>query len=196
MASSDPSRARRFSLPDLADDRVEESIHAFLTGPQRSRGRSEGHAPRPHGDPLAGLTTRLDWMDALARESARSRRYRRPAAVMIVAAEPASSRRPVDGWLARVAGPIAHAVHRGLRETDLVARTSEATFQVLLPETTAREASRVAARVAADCDIWLRAIDAPVAIRTASAATGPDTTLEAALDRARASIEAASTPSA
>ncbi|MEW5990191.1 MAG: hypothetical protein AB1736_02445 [Chloroflexota bacterium] len=189
MAASDASRSRRFSLPALADARAEESIDAFLTGPLRRRGRAIDPTPRPLGDPLAGLTPRIAWLEALERESARHRRYRRPAAVVIVAAGPAGRGRPVDGWLGRVAGPIAHAVHRGLRETDLVARTSEATFQVLMPETTAREAARVAARVAADCDVWLRAVDAPVAVRTASAATAHDMSLEAAFEKARTAIE-------
>src|SRR3990172_8865785 len=105
MATPESSRARRFSLPDLANDRADEAITAFLTGPSRRRGRPGGGAGGP--------------------------------------------------------APIAHAIHRGIRETDFVTRTAGARFQILLPETSASEAAHVADRVVADCDVWLQAIGAP-----------------------------------
>jgi hypothetical protein len=189
MATSGSSRARRFSLPDLADERTSKAIDAFLIAPERSRGRGPApHVGRPGGTPFASLETRMAWLEALHRESARNLRYRRPAAVMVIAAEPAPGGRAAQGWLTRVAGPIAHAVHRSLRETDLMTRVGDARFQVLLPETTAREAKRVADRVVADCDVWLQAMDAPIILRASAAGTGSDVTLEAALDRALAAI--------
>ncbi len=190
MATSGSSRARRFSLPDLADERASKAIDAFLSAPERSRGRGRAaHVARPDDNPFAQLETRMAWLEALHRESVRNLRYRRPAAVLVIAAQPAPGGSSTEAWLTRVAGPIAHAVHRGLRETDLMTRASEARFHVLLPETSAREAKRIADRVVADCDVWLLAMNAPVLLRAAAAGTGSDTTLEAALDRALQAIE-------
>lgn len=189
MTTSESSRVRRFALPDLADERVDEAISAFLTGPTRRRGRPGGGAAAPiAGNPVLALETRIDWMEALGRESARSQRYRRPAAVIVVAGEPTVDTAHAQEWLARVAGPIAHAIHRGIRETDLATRTAGAQFQILLPETTGPEAAHIADRVVADCDVWLQAVGAPVVVRASSAGTTPETTLEAALDQALGSI--------
>ena len=187
----DPSRVRRFSLPDLADERVDESIRLFLSGPEHRRGRRESAvAPGVGGHSFATLETRVAWVEALRRESARSTRYQRPAAVMVIAGEAITDSLEARAWLARVAGPIAHAVRRGTRETDLVTRTGDARFQVLLPETTGPEAAHVAERVLADCDVWLTAARAPVTVRASSAATSSDSTLEAALDRVLATMDA------
>ena len=184
MATSGSGRSRRFSLPELADDRVDESVRAFLHGPERERGRREASPPlRDAANPFASLATRIAWMEALGRESARNVRYRRPAAVIALAIEP-NVGVGADGWVGRVARPVAHALLRGVRETDLVTRAGDALFQVLLPETTAREAQRVGERIATDCEVWLRAIEAPVAIRVAAAGTGHDLTLETAFERA------------
>ena len=190
MSVSDSSRARRFSLPDLADERVDEAISSFLTGPEQRRGRP-GPLSRPvaGGNPFAALETRIAWMEAFRRETARSIRYRRPSAVMVIAGEPAVETTEAAGWPSRVAAPIAHVIQRGIRETDLVTRTGEARFQVLLPETTGREASHIAERVLADCEIWLRAVQAPVTLRASSSGTTPHATLGTALERALAAIE-------
>ena len=98
MATSESTRARRFALPDLRDERTSESIEAFLEGPEVRRG------PRPRRSPdlptavdpsqsgaVASLRTlpgRLDWNAALERESIRAARYGRPAAVAIVELKP------------------------------------------------------------------------------------------------------------
>lgn len=183
------NRARRFSLPDLDDDRVDVAISDFLTGPARRRGRPGPVLAAPAGLPLAALENRVAWMESLRRESARSLRYRRPAAVIVVAGQPRDGTPAAGGWVGRVAGPIAHALRRGIRETDLVTRTADARFQVLLPETTEAEAAHVAERIAADCRVWLEAVGAPVVVRSAAAGTSPDATLEAALARALVAIE-------
>jgi hypothetical protein len=190
MATPASNRARRFSLPDMADERVEESIDAFLTGPARRRGRPEDEAPTPSVLPFGGLETRVAWTDALRRESARNLRYRRPVAVAVIAARP-SGRVPVDGWVGRIAGPIAHTIRRGTRETDLVTRAADARFQILMPETTGPEAQRLAARLTADCRVWLEAMGAPIEIHAAAVSATPHTTLEVALERALAQVEAA-----
>jgi len=190
MPVSDSSRARRFSLPDLADERVDEAISSFLKGPEQRRGRPGPLGQTaPSDNPFASLETRIAWMDALRRETARSIRYRRPSAVMVIAGEATADTPDAAGWLGRVAAPIAHVVQRGIRETDLVTRTGEARFQVLLPETTGREATHIAERVIADCEIWLRAVQAPISLRASSSGTTAHTTLDAALARALEAIE-------
>ncbi|TAK02373.1 MAG: diguanylate cyclase [Chloroflexota bacterium] len=187
---SDSTRARRFSLPDLADQRVDEAISSFLTGPEQRRGRPGPAAPPESPvNPFAALETRIAWLEAFRRETARSSRYRRPSAVMVIAAEPTAETPEAAAWLGRVAAPIAHVVRRGIRETDLVTRTGDARFQVLLPETTGREASHIAERVIADCEVWLRAVQAPVRLRCSSAGTTAHASLEAALERAVLALE-------
>lgn len=190
MANPDTNRARRFSLPDLGNERADEAISAFLTGPERRRGRPGGsNGSMDRGNPLAALENRLAWTEALRRESARSLRYRRPTAVMVIAGRPAAEHPQAQDWLGRVAGPIAHALRRGIRDTDLVTRTGNASFQVLLPETTGPEAAHVADRVLADCDVWLRAVGAPVTLRAAAAGTTSEVTLDTALDRALKEVD-------
>lgn len=177
------NRARRHSLPTLDDDeRGTESISAFLSGPQQRRGRPEP-AAAVATNPFAALETRIAWLEAFQREAARGQRYRRSSAIVVIAGEPTTPSPEATSWLGRVAGPIAHAVKRGTRETDLVTRTGDARFQVLLPETTAPEAAHVAERVVADCEVWLRAVGAPVRLRATSAAAR-DGNLEAALEKA------------
>jgi hypothetical protein len=190
MPVSDSTRARRFSLPDLADERVDEAISSFLKGPEQRRGRPGPLGVAASGDhPFAALETRIAWTEAVRRETARSIRYRRPSAVMVIAGEATARTPEAAGWLSRVAAPIAHVVQRGIRETDLITRTGEARFQVLLPETTGREAAHIAERVIADCEIWLRAAEAPIIVRAASSGTTAHTTLDAALERAVEAIE-------
>jgi GGDEF domain-containing protein len=189
MTTSETGRARRFSLPDFADERTDEAIDAFISGPGHQARRSQAPVGPAESSPFGGMVGRMAWMEALARESARNRRYRRPAAVVIITARVASDARP--DWTDRVAGPVAHAIRRGAREADLVTRVAAATFQVLLPETTRAQAQRFADRIVADCNVWLQAMSAPLSIRAASAATTPDTTLEDALERATAAIAAA-----
>lgn len=190
MANPDPTRARRFSLPDLANERADEAISAFLTGPDRRRGRpGRGAGTTDRGNPFAALENRLAWTEALRRENARAMRYRRPTAVMVIAGRPAADTPAAHEWLGRVAGPIAHALRRGIRETDLVTRTSSAGFQVLLPETTEAEAAHVADRVVADCEVWLHAVGAPVTVRARTAGTSPETSLDAALDGALRALD-------
>ena len=87
MATSESNRTRRFSLPDLTDLGAEEKIHAFLRGPELPHGRASDAGPRiADKGPFATLATRVDWMEAMSRESARLRRYRRPASIVIVVA--------------------------------------------------------------------------------------------------------------
>jgi GGDEF domain-containing protein len=197
MATSESTRARRFALPDLDDERTGESIEAFLEGPEVRRGRPSPRpamraapTPRPSGD-LRTLPGRLEWNAALERESLRAARYGRPAAVAIVELKPDRAGQSVDPWLKSIAGPIARTLRGDSRATDLVARVASARFQMLLPETSEAGAERLAERVAAGCRTLIESTGAPVSVRVSVAGTGLDTSLHAALDEALRSIEAA-----
>jgi PleD family two-component response regulator len=95
----------------------------------------------------------------------------------------------LEEWQPKLAGAIAHVIRRGARETDLVTRAAETRFQILLPETTELEAAHFAERIAADCGVWLQALDVPVEVRATAAGVSPQVTLEEALARALAAVE-------
>lgn len=213
MATSESTRARRFALPDLADERTGESIEAFLEGPDVRRGRplarvaadgagstgAGASVPTAHrvqtptrpSTELRNLPGRLDWNAALDRESARAARYGRPASVAIVELKAERPNQPVDPFLPSLAGPIARVIRQDSRATDLVARVASARFQILLPETTEAGAERLAERVAANCRRHLEATGAPVTVKVSVAGTGLEDSLHEALAHALRSIEAA-----
>jgi hypothetical protein len=216
MATSESTRARRFALPDLEDERTGESIEAFLEGPDIRRGRPITRAlieapadeaqlqpappdvvamrvPRPprSSNDLRTLPGRLEWNAAVARESTRAARYGRPAAVAIVELKPDRPGAEVDPWLRTIAGPIARALRQDSRATDLVARVASTRFQMLLPETDEAGAARLAERVAATCRTFIQGTGAPVAVRVSVAGTGLDNSLHEALEDALRAIEAA-----
>lgn len=197
MATSESTRARRFALPDLADERTGESIEAFLEGPEVRRGRPPARpemrvapAPRASND-LRTLPGRLEWNAALERESLRAARYGRPAAVAIVELKPDRAGQSLEPWLKGIAGPIARTLRHDSRATDLVARIASTRFQMLLPETSEAGAERLAERVAAGCRNLIESTGAPISVRVSVAGTGLDTSLHAALAEALRSIEAA-----
>jgi GGDEF domain-containing protein len=190
--STDRTRPRRFALPAHEDARAEESIEAFISGPaRRERGRHlRPLRPlvKPH-DPLAGLQTRLDWNDALDREDARVDRYGRPASVAIVSVVPKNHGTHLDpDWAGRLARPVAHVLRRSARETDVIARTAETSFYVLLPETSEKEARQFVDRVGGDCDVWLSAVGLPVQVRAVIASAGPEVRLSEALETAKTAL--------
>lgn len=215
MATSESTRARRFALPDLEDERTGESIQAFLDGPDVRRSRpaaratdetptaiGETTAPPPASasrvpgparpsPELRTLPGRLEWNAAVARESVRAARYGRPASVAIVELKPDRPGAEVEPWLRSLAGPIARTLRQDSRATDLVARVASTRFQMLLPETDEAGAARLAERVAATCRTFIQGAGAPVAVRVSVAGTGLDDTLHEALAQALRSIEAA-----
>ena|SRR5438105_3279029 len=201
MATSESTRARRFALPDLRDERTSESIEAFLEGPEVRRGpRPRRSADSPavvdpsQSGAVASLRTlpgRLDWNAALERESIRAARYGRPAAVAIVELKPERPGQTVEPWLRTLAGPIARVLRADSRATDLVARVASTRFQILLPETTEAGAERLAKRVAAGCRTFIASTGAPVSVRICVAGTANDSSLHEAVTDALRSIEAA-----
>jgi GGDEF domain-containing protein len=197
LATSESTRARRFALPNLVDERAGEAIEAFLEGPDVRRARAASRpdrarsaAPRPATD-LGSIPGRLEWNAALGRESLRAARYGRPAAVAIVELKADRSDQSVEPWLRTIAGPVARALRADSRATDLVARIAASRFQILLPETTEASAEMMAQRLAAACRAVIEHAGAPVAVRVSVAGTDEDETLDGALAHALRSIEAA-----
>ena len=216
MATSESTRARRFALPDLADERTSESIEAFLEGPgvrrrpRRKRAAAEAPAvetaaqapttstptvyqepaPRPSTE-LRTLPGRLDWNAALERESARAARYQRPASVAIVELKPERGNLSIEPFLPALAGPISRSLRSDSRATDLVARVASTRFQMLLPETNEEGAERLAERVASNCRRLILTSGAPVTVRVSVACTGFEESLHDAVANALRSIEAA-----
>jgi GGDEF domain-containing protein len=169
----------------MQDPRTDEAIDALLAGRARRRGRPMT-ALVQDGDerPLDGLESRVAWTAALHREGARQQRYSRATSIVAIRVRVRRETAHAEGWLDRMASPIAHAIRRGARETDLVTRAGPGLFQVLLPETTETEAAAFADRVVGDCRVWLEAMRVPVAIHAAAAGTTGDTNLEETLERA------------
>ena len=172
------------------------------TGSAQPRKAGAAVVPAPEGDPRRGIAVpravdlrtlpgRLEFGAALERESQRSARYGRPACVAIVELVPERQNHQVDIWLRSLAGPVSRTLRQGARATDLVARTANARFQVLLPETAEAGAGRFAERISRACQGSIDATGAPVAVRVTVAVSSPDHSLEEALAHALASIEAA-----
>jgi hypothetical protein len=209
LATSESTRARRFALPNLVDQRTDESIEAFIDGPDVRRGRGAGrgaavvpavetttpaHRPATPARPSAELRTlpgRLEWNAALERESVRASRYRRPASVAIVELKAEREGVRIEPFMPALAGPVARLIRQDSRASDLVARVASARFQLLLPETTEGGAERLAERLAERCRAHIATIGAPVGVRVSVAGTGLDDTLHEALAHALRAIEAA-----
>ena len=194
MATSESTRARRFALPDLADERTEESIEAFLHGRGSKSSAPSKAITHPHpGDTgaLRAMPGRLEWNAAVERETARAARYERPAAVAVLELKPLRASVTMDSWLRIHAAPLGQVLLRSSRATDLVARVANARFQVLLPETTAEAAGEFVERVVGECQDQLRELGAPLRVTASVAGSSPDVPLREAVSQALRSIEAA-----
>ncbi len=193
MATSESTRARRFALPDLADERTGESIEAFLHG-RGSKSAQKAAAAHPSpGDAVAlrSMPGRQEWNAAVERETARAARYERPAAVAILELRPLRSSAAMDSWLRLHAAPLGQVLLRSSRATDIVARVAGARFQVLLPETTAEAANEFVERIVGECQEQLQQLGAPIRVMAGVAASSPDVPLRDAVSEALRSLEAA-----
>ena len=140
---------------------------------------------------LRTLPGRLEWNAAMARESARAARYRRPASVAIVELRHQNAKLDVAPYMKSLAGPISRVLREDCRTTDLVARVATSRFQLLLPETTESGAERLAERLATRCRAYMETTGAPIAVRVSVAGTGIQDSLQEALAHALKAIEAA-----
>ena len=199
MATSESTRARRFALPNLVDERTDESIEAFVQG-RAKKSRRTALVPatnaavqvRP-GDAVAlrSMPGRIEWNAAIERESARGARYERPTAVAILELRPLRSSVTMDSWLRVHAAPVGQVLLRSSRATDVVARVAATRFQILLPETTAEAANGFVERIVGECQEQLKTIGAPLKLTASVAASSADVPLRDALSQALRQIEAA-----
>ena len=100
-------------------------------------------------DSLTGLYNRKHLMEVLTKEVARSERYQRPLAVLMIDVDHFKLYNDTCGHLAgdEVLRNIA-AIFRGcLRESDCVGRYGGEEFLIILPETVADDARRIADRI-------------------------------------------------
>ncbi len=132
------------------DDRTAELIEAFLDGPPPQAGQRKATG-RPRGRRRRDTRQRRpfqldsleDWAFALRHEGARATRYGRATSVLVV--EPAGVE-PADASEG-IAARVSAAIRVEARETDRVVRVGPAGFRLLLPETEARAAEVLAARL-------------------------------------------------
>ncbi len=193
MATSESTRARRFALPDLADERTGESIEAFLHGRGTKGAQAAASAHPTPGDAVAlrSMPGRQEWNAAIEREGARAARYERTAAVAVLELRPLRPSGAMDSWLRVHAAPLGQVLLRSSRATDIVARVSTARFQVLLPETSAEAAGEFVERIVGECQEQLRTQGAPLRVTAGVAASSPEVPLRDAVSQALRSIEAA-----
>jgi diguanylate cyclase (GGDEF)-like protein len=130
-------------------------------------------------DELTGLPSARAFAVALDRQAALARRYDRPGAVIVIAAERAD-----DPGCRAVAG----ALRARLRATDLLARVGGCEFAILLPEARATEARELAGELVT---LAKRAAGVPVAAGIASFPDGLDRPAGALLADADAALAAA-----
>lgn len=157
------------------DERVGDSIEAFLEGPPVRAGRP-GRKKRPRPDLLRAIRrpvpmdTRTDWDLALRHEEARVSRYGRPAAVLVIRV-----RMDGSGAVDRYAARVGAIVREHARETDRVTRAGPDRFHVLMPETVEAEAMALAERVRDGCADLLPGrpgVDLEILAATASPSRG------------------------
>jgi diguanylate cyclase (GGDEF)-like protein len=138
-------------------------------------------------DPLSGLANRRGFDDALASEAARSLRYGRPLSLVVADLDDFKGVNDTHGHAAgdEVIRRVARVLSDNARAADLVARYGGEEFAVLLPETGAREALRLAERMrAAVAEISVpaaaRPITASFGVATLDAGVSPAALLSAA----------------
>src|SRR5829696_3877996 len=106
---------------------------------QRPHGRAVPWPMPASADELTGLPSARAFAVALDRHAALARRYDRPGAVIVLAADRAD---------APACRAVAAALRDRLRATDLLARMAGCEFAILLPEAGATEARELAGELA------------------------------------------------
>jgi len=100
-------------------------------------------------DSLTGLYNRKHLMDVLTKEVARAERYQRPLALLMIDIDHFKVYNDTYGHLAgdEVLGNIAAIFRGSIRGSDCLGRYGGEEFLIILPETTADDAARMAERV-------------------------------------------------
>lgn len=144
-ASIRSTRARRqpkFALPDHHhEEETGDRIEAFLEGPPTRRRRSRSH--RYHRRRSIAFATDREWSSTLRYEAARSARYGRALAILVVELTADAATGGPDLLAIR----LAEVLGREVRETDRAVRERSDRFLVLLPETGEDEAAHLASRI-------------------------------------------------
>ena len=161
MRSEMEDSQRRFRMPPEEEYPSTDSIEAFLTAGQRRGGAVADRMV----DEQTGLDTGFGWEMAVDREEKRVARYGKSVTVVVAELDrlDALAARLGPDNADRLVPPVAMTLRRLARAADLVARTANARFQVLMPETDEVQAINYVERVRDACDIWLDA--AAVSVR-------------------------------
>jgi diguanylate cyclase (GGDEF)-like protein len=121
-------------------------------------------------DAVTGVANRRRFMEALAAEVQRVRRYKRTMSLVVLELE---SFREINDEFGHDVGDavlaaVAHCLITTLRQTDAVGRVSGDAFGILLPETVRNQALAAVGRVAAAIDDLNASGDLSVEVRTAA----------------------------
>jgi len=188
MTNVPRSKRTRFALPAHDDHRAVEAIDALL-GPRaepdaaihvEERGRGRAGATSTFG----GLDPRLAFLDAVRREDERVRRYRRPAAVAVLALIASNGGTGRGQEVERASWQLVEATTGTVRETDRVSRVAAGRLHLLMPETRTRQAERVIERIRDEWEARMASAPGGVRLLCAVAAVPPGDGVTTALERA------------
>ena len=153
--SASPGRP---TLPPHGRPRTGSTIHAYarVDGDPEAGGRAAHETPV---DPATGLASGRVWDELLRHEEHRLARYGRPVTLMVAELDGLDSLagRLGPGTADPLIPPVAAAMLRNARPTDVVARTGPGRFVALLPETDEIAATNYVERIRSECDMWLEA---------------------------------------
>jgi diguanylate cyclase (GGDEF)-like protein len=142
------TRANPPAFPDLAADALE--MLARRAGPALGNARRFAEATRlSELDSLTGLANRRVFHELLTREVARSRRYGRRLALIVLDLDDFKRINDRVGHLAgdAVLAEVAARIRGCVRSTDIGSRVGGDEFAVILPESTRGDADHLAARI-------------------------------------------------
>jgi len=140
--------------------KIGDTIFKYLSGSDIETQYHEAIYTLTITDGLTGLPNERQLADVLGREVKRSRRYERPLSALIVRVDKFSEINDAFGHLSGdiMLREMAVRLSTRMREHDMVARHKGSQFVVVLPETAAAEAMRVA------CELKLAATEEPYTV--------------------------------
>lgn len=159
-------------------------------GPSRPPATGWAWSPTARG-PLPGLIDPLLWESLIAEEAVRQRRYGRPTAVVLAELDglEAMVERMGQAAMNRLVPPCAEILVSMVRDSDRVARLTDARFGLLLLETDIDGAARFAARIAVAAERWLSGSQWPVRLIVGWAAPTSSDELRRAVRDAEAHLD-------
>jgi diguanylate cyclase (GGDEF)-like protein len=142
------TRSNPPAFPDEAGDALE--VLALRAGPALANAQRFAEAMRlSELDPLTGLGNRRVFHQLLAREVARSRRYNRRLALIVLDLDDFKRINDRVGHLAgdEVLAEVANRMRSCVRSTDIGCRVGGDEFAIILPESNRGDADHLAARI-------------------------------------------------